>query len=467
MKCVFAAATVLALAGITGVSRAQCDSDPWRLVWSDEFDGTAVNNNNWRIRFQAGQHNNEQQYYLPEMVSVANGRLTLTSTNIGYGGRPYRSGLVDTRGKFQTRYGKVVVRAKLPKTQGIWPAIWLLPTTGLWPPEIDIMELLGHEPTRVYMSNHWGPVGAVATQTTDFAGPDFSADFHEFSCEWFPDRIDFFVDGVRRASHRAGVPQEPMYLIINTAVGGFWPGYPDATTVFPQRFEVDWVRAYEYDPAAIEQLLANPGFESGAAASLNGWATFGNAYPDSLRSWSGPGALKIFGNFSGGQNASGAYQDFPASPGETWRATARTMHRADDAIQSTSFAVANIEWRNASGGLISFESVRAIDGSAPTEQWRDVTVTGVAPPGTARARVVLLFLQQNNAPGAVYFDDVTFGREICDQCPADWDGSGGVDGDDITAFFVDWQAGSADIVESGGTDGDDIAFFFARWQTGC
>ncbi len=461
------AAFLAGVCGSAGLAAAQCDSDPWRLVWSDEFDGNTVNNSNWRIRFQAGQHNNEQQYYLPEMVTVANGKLTLTSQNIGYGGRPYRSGLVDTRGKFSQQYGKFVVRSKLPKTQGIWPAIWLLPTTGLWPPEIDIMELLGHEPTRMYMSNHWGPVNAVATQTTDFAGPDFSADFHEFSCEWFPDRIDFYVDGVRRATHRAGVPQEPMYLIINTAVGGFWPGYPDATTVFPQTFDVDWVRVYQYDAPDAEQVLTNPSFESGGNPSLTGWSRFGNAFADGSRTWSGPGAGKLFGNFTGTDNTSGLYQQSPTAPGETWTATVRTMHRADDAVVGDSFAVLNIEWRDAAGALISFESAPALNAATPTEEWREVTVSGTAPANAAAARCVLLFLQRGNAPGAVYFDDVVFGRPVCNECPADWDQSGGVDGDDITAFFTDWQAGDADIDQSGGTDGDDISFFFTRWQAGC
>jgi beta-glucanase (GH16 family) len=240
----------------------------WELIWSDEFDGPEVDPSKWRIEDLHLIKNNELQYYAPDDAFIEDGKLVLRSRERGYWGFDengnwrhfdYTSGLVETLGRFGLAYGKIEVCAKLPSTQGLWPAHWTLPTSGAWPPEIDIMELLGHEPTRVYMTHHWGQWPNVQSHGGSFPGPDFSQDFHTFAIEWSPTRIDWSVDGVLRFSSTQAVPQEPFYIILNTAVGGDWPGNPDGTTVFPQSHEIDYVRVYKpADPGDPLEALVDP-----------------------------------------------------------------------------------------------------------------------------------------------------------------------------------------------------------------
>jgi beta-glucanase (GH16 family) len=234
----------------------------WRLLWHDEFDGTTVDPSKWRVEDLHLIKNDELQYYAPDDVYVQNGVLTLRSqerTYWGYdsdgqwGRYDYTSGLVESAGRFFHTYGRVEVRAKLPSTQGMWPAHWMLPADGGWPPEIDIMELLGHEPNKVYMTHHWGTWPNVQSHGGSFTGPDFSQDFHCFAIEWDPGRIDWFVDDLPRFVSTTNVPDEPFYIILNTAVGGDWPGDPDESTVFPQYHDIDYVRWYvRGDPADFD-----------------------------------------------------------------------------------------------------------------------------------------------------------------------------------------------------------------------
>ncbi len=222
----------------------------WKLVWSDEFNGPSLDASKWKAEDKTLVKNNELQSYSPSAISFHDGSLVITSSVGRKDGRPYTSGLIETRGKFARAFGRFEMRAKLPGTKGLWPAFWLLPADESWPPEIDIMEALGHEPTKVHATNHWGVWPNTQHEGSPLEGPDFTRGFHTFACEWFPDRIDFFIDGVKRATHAKDVPKVPFYVILNTAVGGDWPGNPDATTVLPQTFEVDYVRVYEpVDPA--------------------------------------------------------------------------------------------------------------------------------------------------------------------------------------------------------------------------
>lgn len=225
----------------------------WTMVWNDEFDGPSIDLTKWRVEDLHLIKNNELQYYAPDEVYISNGKLVLRSRQRTYWGFDsngvwrqfnYTSGLVESPNRFVIPYGRIEVRAKLPSTRGIWPAHWMLPNAGQWPPEIDIMELLGHEPTRVYMSNHFGVWPNNQYNTEDFLGPNFAADMHTFAVEWSPGKLDFYVDGVPRARHTTGVAREPFYIILNTAVGGQWPGNPDGSTVFPQYHEIDYVRVF-------------------------------------------------------------------------------------------------------------------------------------------------------------------------------------------------------------------------------
>lgn len=227
----------------------------WALVWSDEFDGAAIDASKWNVQDAAISNNNELQYYTPGSATVADGVLTIRAERRPIEGRDFASSLIDTRGKFAQAFGRFECRAKLPRGRGIWPAFWMLPEAGGWPPEIDIMENLGHEPRRIHCTQHWGEAWPRNQSTgAHFDGPDFSEDFHVFCVEWSPERIDWLIDGERVASSTSHIPLEPFYLVVNLAVGGHWPGDPDATTEFPQELRVDWVRAYERREEGVAYL---------------------------------------------------------------------------------------------------------------------------------------------------------------------------------------------------------------------
>ncbi|NQV41948.1 MAG: glycoside hydrolase family 16 protein [Candidatus Marinimicrobia bacterium] len=222
----------------------------WTLTWEDDFDGDSIDMGSWIIADGHWSHNGEEQYYAPDEVYLHEGSLRIRSRYRFYEGKSYTSGHIESI--HYQRYGRIDINAKLPGTKGMWPALWLLPAARTWPPEIDIIELLGHDPNTIYMSNHWGPLTdgkspweLGQTRTMGFTGPDFTEAYHVFSLEWYPDSLRWLVDGEVKFISTQGVPYEPMYLIMNTAVGGGWPGSPDGTTSFPQYHDIDYVRFYE------------------------------------------------------------------------------------------------------------------------------------------------------------------------------------------------------------------------------
>ncbi len=456
---------------------AACPPQGWTMTWADEFNGSALDTTKWTSLNIAWPYNDERQYYTPSAVTVANGKLTITSRRQNMGGRQYTSGRLETGGKFSQAFGRFEVRAKLPKTQGIWPAHWLLPASNAWPPEIDIMEFLGHDVDTVYFTNHWGTAASPQHQTSQFNGPDFSAGFHNYAVEWFPDRMDFFVDGVKHATHTSNVPQSPFFIILNTAVGGFWPGYPDATTVFPQLHEVEWVR--------VHRRLINESFELAppAFATAHGWTRFGNAFVEPVQARTGSRSGKLFGQFTGSENFSGFHQDLPAAPGEVWKSDSWWVNWSSDQMQGSNEALANIEFRDSAGQLINFVSAPALSAGTPTNSYRKVEVSGVAPAGTATVRLALLFRQIGNAGGAAFFDDVSLYRTSGTCCPADLDNGsnsgtpdGGIDINDLLYFLASFESGSAaaDLdngeglgVLDGGIDINDLLFFLSHFEEGC
>jgi len=219
-----------------------------QLTFSDEFSGTSLDASKWLDSYPNGARthsNNEQQYYAPEGVTFRDGKMLFTAKREKRGGMPYTSGMVSSYGKFSQKYGRFELRARFPKGKGLWPAFWLLPTTTKWPPEVDILEILGHDLTTVHFTNHWrSSAGQHRNETHRFQGVDFSADFHTFTLDWTPTALVWSVDGVERHRTSENVPQEPMYVIANLAVGGDWPGFPDATTPFPSTMELDYIRVY-------------------------------------------------------------------------------------------------------------------------------------------------------------------------------------------------------------------------------
>jgi beta-glucanase (GH16 family) len=148
---------------------------------------------------------------------------------------------------FAFQYGYVEARARVPWGEGLWPAIWLLPANLDSQLEIDIVEVLGHDPSTVQMHYHYvDERGDYAGEGKSWTGPDFSQDWHVFALDWNPNYTAWYVDGIERwRAESPYLPGEPMYLVMNLAVGGDWPGSPTVDTPFPSTFDIDYVRVWE------------------------------------------------------------------------------------------------------------------------------------------------------------------------------------------------------------------------------
>jgi beta-glucanase (GH16 family) len=232
----------------------------WNLVWSDEFDGTTINPKNWVFdKGGNGWGNVEMEYYTdrPENARVENGNLIIEARLEKYEGLQYTSARLNSRGLQEFQYGRIEARMKLPSGQGIWPAFWMLGSNASWPlgGEMDIMEYVGKTPDTVYQTVHGpGYSGNKGIGSHFVLGADtLKNDFHIFAIEWAPNEIRWFVDAqevfkITPAQIPAGtqwVYDHPFFMILNLAVGGGWPGFPDDTTVFPQQLLVDYVRVYQ------------------------------------------------------------------------------------------------------------------------------------------------------------------------------------------------------------------------------
>lgn len=232
----------------------------WNLVWSDEFNERKLSESKWSFDLGGGGWGNEEaQYYRKENVKLENGKLIITAEKENYGGYRFTSARITTRRKGDWIYGRFEIRARLPKGKGIWPAIWLLPTNekyGKWPKsgEIDIVELVGHEPKKIHGTLHYGVPHTHTGNSYSLQHGDFTDNYHVFSIQWERDEIRWYMDDklyhsqTRWFTSSASQPapfDEKFHLIINVAVGGRWPGYPDKITKFPQKLEIDWVRVYQ------------------------------------------------------------------------------------------------------------------------------------------------------------------------------------------------------------------------------
>jgi beta-glucanase (GH16 family) len=241
----------------------------WKLVWSEEFDGPEIDLSKWDYDIDGhGWGNNELQYYTKEKRNayIEDGKLIIKALKEEYEGSPYTSAKLVTRGKVDWTYGRFEIRAKLPQGQGIWPAIWMMPTDleihGEWPScgEIDILELCGHEPNKVHGTLHMGNPHYYKGGDFTLKNGTFADDFHTFTLDWTPTEMRWYIDGQlyykssewytreEEASEKQpyNAPfNKPFYLMLNLAVGGNWPGYPNEETVFPQTFEVDYIRIYQ------------------------------------------------------------------------------------------------------------------------------------------------------------------------------------------------------------------------------
>ena len=227
------------------------DHPGWRLTFCDEFEGSALDTQKWNPNDPWGrERNHELQAYVKDAFEVRDGilRINADKHQAFYSGkqRAYTSGMMTTQGKFSQQYGRFEIRCRVPKGKGMWPAFWLLPEPLDWPPEIDVLEVLGHQPNKVYMTHHFRDGQKKhGSHGGSWRGPDFSAQFHQFAVEWSPKAIVWFVDGVERFRSEDSIPQGKMYMLVNLAVGGDWPGAPDEKTPLPAAFEVDYIRVYE------------------------------------------------------------------------------------------------------------------------------------------------------------------------------------------------------------------------------
>jgi beta-glucanase (GH16 family) len=253
------------------IARA-CNPTGWTLVWSDEFDGprgSAVNSRKWSFDIGGnGWGNKELETYTSRAANshLADGRLVIEALKETFSGpdsitRHYTSARLVTKNKFSLTFGRFEARIRVPYGQGIWPAFWLLGDnidTAHWPNcgEIDIMENIGKEPSIVHGTFHGPGYSAESGLTAAYslpAGQKFSDDFHTFAVEWEPNVIRFYVDeSMFKTRTPADLPggaswvfDHPFFIILNVAVGGSWPGNPDATTIFPQQMLVDYVRVYQ------------------------------------------------------------------------------------------------------------------------------------------------------------------------------------------------------------------------------
>ncbi|MBC8485665.1 MAG: glycoside hydrolase family 16 protein, partial [Bacteroidetes bacterium] len=238
---------------------AQC----YELVWAEEFNYTGLPDPNiWTHEVGGGGWgNNELQYYTDRDTDnawVEDGTLLINALKENFGGRSYTSARLVSKGKGEFKYGKIEARLKLPYGQGMWAAFWMLGTNFSdvgWPAsgEIDIMEMVGGGTgdKTTHGTVHWEDNGHASYGGSKTLSSGIFADtFHVFSVEWTSQKISWLLDGVQfhvvdiRPSGLSEFHQE-FFIILNLAVGGNWPGSPDGTTVFPQHFEVDYVRVYQ------------------------------------------------------------------------------------------------------------------------------------------------------------------------------------------------------------------------------
>ena len=239
------------------------DLSHFQLAFADEFnsfDWSPDGSHGWRTTLDWEARtlpaNHEAQYYSDSSVGVNpfhlhDGVLDIAATaGSNPLGLPYNSGVITTQGSFSQLYGYFEMRAELPAGAGLWPTFWLLPANHSWPPELDVFEVLGSDPTTAVATVHSASTGAHTRVASAVATADLSEGFHTFGVNWKPDIIQWYIDGVEVAE--APTPadmHQPMYLLANLAVGGAgsWPGVADPSA-FPATMTIDYIHVYRSSP---------------------------------------------------------------------------------------------------------------------------------------------------------------------------------------------------------------------------
>jgi beta-glucanase (GH16 family) len=297
-RCLLAALSAVFVASAAVVPAHAGPQAAAAVTFSDTFDGpagSAVDSSKWQIETGDNVNNHERQYYTSGSNNAAldgQGHLVITARkeNPGnyqcwYGRCEYTSARLNTSGKFTSTYGHVEARMKIPRGQGMWPAFWMLGSDigQVGSGEIDVMENVGFEPSTVHGTIH-GPgysgSGGIGAGYTLPGGQVFADAFHTFAVDWAPDSLTWSVDGTvyqRRTPADLGgkswVFNKPFFLILNLAVGGYWPGDPDGSTTFPKQLVVDEVKVTTGDSAGTARPitgLAGKCVDVAGASSANG-----------------------------------------------------------------------------------------------------------------------------------------------------------------------------------------------------
>ena len=247
----------------TGGATSPTSYDGMRMIWEDDFSGAELNSSNWSHEMGTGSNgwgNNELQYYQPQNTTLQDGHLIISAREQSIGGSNYSSSRIISQNKFDFTYGRVDIRAALPQGQGIWPALWMLgsnfSTVG-WPAcgEIDIMEKVGGSgrENTIHGTVHWQNEG----QHAEFGGSvnlstNTTSQFHVYSIVWTETRIVWYVDdeqyhAIDTSPGELSEFRRSFFFIMNLAVGGNWPGAPNASTSFPQHMIVDYIRVFQQD----------------------------------------------------------------------------------------------------------------------------------------------------------------------------------------------------------------------------
>lgn len=260
---------VILLASASPTASAAPEGPPagtnWVQTFNDDFN--SFDYSKWNTRYVWGPDttiNNELEYYVDiqhdgtsksggnNPFVISNGILTISATHAPSGccnGHPYTSGAMTTSGHFSQTYGYFEMRAKMPSGKGLWPTFWLEPADNSWPPEFDVVEMVGQRPTQLLNTAH---TNVTDTHTFDqcwpyYVTPDMSQGFHNYAIEWTPTDLTWYFDGNVSCHFQTKADQnKPSYILLNLAIGSasWWTETPDASTPFPQTFQIDYVRAY-------------------------------------------------------------------------------------------------------------------------------------------------------------------------------------------------------------------------------
>ncbi|HEV2531509.1 family 16 glycosylhydrolase [Phenylobacterium sp.] len=276
--------------------------------------------------------NGEQEWYINANYgptssvhpwTVDNGILTLTAQkadpsiagDLGYakygslGAYQYTSGLIETNHSFTQTYGYFEMKAQLPAGQGLWPAFWLMPANGAWPPELDVVEALGRDTSTIYTTVHTEETGAHTQQALATNVGDWSAGYHTYAVDWEADKVTFFYDN--KPIYQVDTPADmhgPMYMIANLAMGGGWAGSVDASTPPVAQMNIDYIRAWSSNPYADGAPPAPPAATGGVSTPADGNQTL--VAPDSGGSLQGgAGDDTLTGGASGSNYLRGAAGD--------------------------------------------------------------------------------------------------------------------------------------------------------------